>query len=134
MGFVVDFDAKNNILRVSMHGHVTDAIALSCAQTVGRSAAAYPKCRTIVDLSAVTKYDVSPEIIRQLARTGPTVAAEANTLVIVAPKEHSYGMSRMFQLLSETTRPNQHVVRTMAEAIELLQIKSPTFVSVDLKR
>src|SRR5579863_4242651 len=134
VGFVVDFDATNNILRITMDGHVTDSVALSCAQTVGRCAARYPEHRGIVDLSKVSKYDVSPELIRQLARTPPTVSAGASALVIVAPKEHPYGMSRMFQLLTETTRPNQHVVRTMDEALELLQAKSPTFEPVDLSR
>lgn len=132
MGFVVDFDAKNNILRVTFDGHVTDSVALSCAETVGRWAAAYPAFRGIVDLSTVTKYDVSPEVIRQLARTPPSVSGEANALVIVAPKGHSYGMSRMYQLLSETTRPNQHVVRTMDEAFEVLQVESSAFVPIDL--
>lgn len=134
MGFVVDFDATNNILRVTMDGHVTDSVALRCAETVGRYAASHREYRGIVDLSNVTKYDVSPEVIRQFARTPPSISAEAYTLVIVAPREHPYGMSRMFQLLSETTRPNQHVVRTMDEAFELLQVKSPTFVPVDLSK
>jgi len=132
VGFAVDFDATNNILRITMDGHVSDSVALSCAQTVGRCAARYPQYRGIVDLSNVTRYDVSPEIIRQLARTPPSASPGPNALVIVAPKEHSYGMSRMFQLLTETTRPNQHVVRTMDAALELLQVKSPTFVPVDL--
>lgn len=134
MGFVVDFDATNSILRITMEGHLTDSVALTCAETVGRCAVSYPKFRGIVDLSKVTKYDVSPEVIRQLARTPPTVSTEAYALVIVAPKEHSYGMSRMFQLLTETTRPNQHVVRTMDEAFEVLQLQSPTFVPVDLPK
>jgi hypothetical protein len=132
VGFAVDFDATNKILRITMEGHVTDSVALSCAETVGRCAARYPKYRGIVDLSKVTKYDVSPEIIRQLARIPPTASSGTNALVIVAPKQHAYGMSRMFQLLTETTRPNQHVVRTMDEALELLQVKSATFVPVDL--
>ena len=132
MGFVVDFDATNNILRVTMDGHITDSVALSCAKTVGTYAASHRGYRGIVDLSNVTKYDVSPEVIRQFARTPPNVSGEADALVIVAPREHPYGMSRMFQLLSETTRPNQHVVRTMNEAFELLHVKSPTFVPVDL--
>jgi hypothetical protein len=132
VGFVVDFDANNNILRVSLDGHLTDSIALSCAERVGGFAAAHPPRHGIVDLSKVTKYDVSPDIIRQLARTPPDRSQPAYPLVIVAPKEHAYGMSRMFQLLSETTRPNQHVVRTMDEAFEVLQVKSPSFVPVDL--
>jgi hypothetical protein len=132
VGFVVDFDATNNILRITMDGHITDSVALSCAKSVGRYAASHQGFRGIVDLSKVTKYDVSPEVIRQFARTPPNVSAEAYALVIVAPREHPYGMSRMFQLLSETTRPNQHVVRTMDEAFDLLQVKSATFVPVDL--
>ena len=134
MGFAVDFDTKNNILRVTFDGHVTDSVALSCAETAGRCVAAYPAFRGIVDLLKVTKYDVSPEVIRQLARTPPSASGEAHALVIVAPKGHPYGMSRMFQLLSETTRPNQHVVRTMDEAFEILQLESPTFDPVDLPK
>jgi hypothetical protein len=134
VGFVVDFDATNNVLRVTMDGHITDSVALSCAKTVGRYAASHKEYRGIVDLSGVTKYDVSPEVIRQFARTPPNVSAEAYTLVIVAPREHPYGMSRMFQLLSETTRPNQHVVRTMDEALELLHVMSPAFIPVDLSQ
>lgn len=132
MGFVVDFDATNNILRVTMDDHITDSVALRCAETVGRYAASRREYRGIVDLSNVTKYDVSPEIIRQFGRTPPNVSADAYTLVIVAPGKHPFGMSRMFQLLSETTRPNQHVVRTMEEAFELLHVMSPAFVPVDL--
>ena len=134
MGFVVDFDATNNILRVTMDGHIIDSVALSCAETVGKYAASHQEYRGIVDLSNVTKYDVSPEVIRQFARTPPSLSGEAHPLVIVAPKEHPYGMSRMFQLLSETTRPNQHVVRTMDEAFELLHVMSPAFVPVDLSK
>jgi len=132
VGFAVDFDATSNILRVTMDGHITDSVALRCAETVGRYAASLREYRGVVDLSNVTKYDVSPEVIRQFARTPPNVSADAYMLVIVAPREHPYGMSRMFQLLSEATRPNQHVVRTMHEAFELLQVVSPAFVAVGL--
>jgi hypothetical protein len=117
-----------------MDGHITDSVARGCAETVGRYAASLQKYRGIVDLSNVTKYDVSPEVIRQFARTPPNVSADAYALVIVAPREHPYGMSRMFQLLSETTRPNQHVARTMEEAFELLHVMSPVFVPVDLSK
>src|SRR5258708_278767 len=85
--FVVDFDAQNNILRVTMHGHITDSVALRCAESVGKCAASYREYRGIVDLSNVTKYDVSPETIRLLARTPPDRSPEAYSLVVVAPKE-----------------------------------------------
>jgi hypothetical protein len=131
VGFVVEFDARNNILRVTFEGHLTDAVAFDCAETAARWAASHPRFRGIVDLSRVTKYDVSPESIRRLARTPPSPSPAAYTLVIVAPKEHHYGMSRMFQSLSEGTRPNQHVVHTMDEAYRLLQVESPAFGPAD---
>ena len=36
MGFVMDFDARNNILRVTLKGRVTDAILLESYATAAR--------------------------------------------------------------------------------------------------
>ena len=132
MGFVADFDAKNNILRVTFEDHLTDAVAFDCSESVKRWAASRPPDHVIVDLSKVTKYDVSPEAIRQLAMNRQS----APTLVVVAPQANAYGMSRMYQLLTEGTRPNQDVVRTdvvrtMDEAYRLLRVKSPEFGPVN---
>ena len=127
MGFVADFDATNNILRVTFEDHLTDAIAFDCSKSIKKWAASHPPAHVIVDLSKVTKYDVSPEAIRQLAMNPQS----APTLVVVAPTANAYGMSRMYQLLTEGTRPNQDVVRTMDEAYSLLQVKSPEFGPVN---
>jgi hypothetical protein len=48
----------------------------------------------------------------------------------VAAKDVVYGATRMFQVLSENTRKNVHVVRTLDEAYKLLGIESPRFVPV----
>ena len=127
MGFFADFDPTNNILRITLEGHLTDAVAFDCADKVGAFSASQPPTNTIVDLSSTTKYDVSPEAIRRLARTPPSTSPTTQTLVVVAPKANAYGMSRMFQMMTEGTRPNQHVVRSMDEAYKLLGVKSPDF-------
>ena len=134
MGFVVDFDATNNILRTVIEGHLTDAVAFALAETVSKCEASRPVGASIVDLSKVTKYDVSPDAIREFAMTSLSPSLAARTLVIVAPKEHAYGMSRMYQLLTEGTRPNQHVVRTLEEAYAVLRVTSPEFGPLNLPK
>jgi hypothetical protein len=132
LSFAADFDAINNVLRITIDGQLTDSVALDCSETLRKCAALFPGRHNIVDLSQVTKYDVSPDAIRQLAVMPPSpVQATSRMLVVVAPKEHAYGMSRMFQLLTERSRPNQHVVHTMDEGFELLGIKSPEFGPID---
>ena len=127
MGFAVEFDATNEILRIAFEGQLTDAVAVACSETVSKCVTSLPPCSSIVDLSQVTKYEVSPQAMRQFARAAPSSSPAARTLVIVAPKESAFGMSRMFQLLTENTIPNQHVVRTMEEAYKLLHVKIPEF-------
>lgn len=63
----------------------------------------------------VTKFEVSSNAIRELAQSSPIIPA-GYMRVIVAPQDFRYGMMRMFQILSEKTRPDLHVVRTMDEA------------------
>jgi len=129
MAFFLEFDATNNILRVRLEGRVTDAILLDCYANTARCAASHPACRGIADVSGVTKFDVSTTAIRQLAETPPAIPPP-HIRVFVAPQAHVYGMARMFQILSSHTRPNLHVVHTMAEAYHLLQVESPEFSPV----
>lgn len=58
---------------------------------------------------------------------------ELSTRVIVAPRDLVYGTARMFQVLSERTRKNVHVVRTLEQAYKILGIESPTFVPLPKK-
>ena len=129
MGFVLDFDAKNNILRVTLEGRLTDAILLEGYAAAVRYVASHGPCRGITDVSQVTKFDVSNDTIKQLAGTSPAFPT-AYMRVFVAPKDFVYGMARMFQILGGETRPNLHIVRTMGEAYRLLQVESPEFVPI----
>ena len=126
MGFVIDFNAGTNILRVTLDGHVTDAILLDAYAAVARYVASHRPCRAIVDFSGVTKFEVSVNAIRELTRSVPAIPA-GHMRVVVAPQDSMYGMVRMFQILSELTRPDVHIVRTMDEAYRLLVVESPEF-------
>ena len=126
MGFDVEFDAKNDILRVSLKGRVTDAILRDGYATAARYVASLGPCRGIWESSQVTKFEVSSDTIRQLAKS-PPITPIGYMRVAVAQQDSIYGMMRMYQIIGEETRPDLRVVRTMGEARCLLRVESPEF-------
>ncbi|MGA2695395.1 MAG: hypothetical protein ABSE92_05005 [Terriglobales bacterium] len=126
MGFVLDFDARNNILRVTLEDPMTDAILLDAYATAARYVASRAPCRGIWEASAVTQFKVSNDVIRVLAKSSPIIPP-GYMRVVIAPHDLLYGMMRMFQILGEDTRPDLHVVRTLDEAYQLLHVRSPEF-------
>ena len=131
MSIVVEFDAKNNVLRGTVHGPMTGAALLDFYAAATKYMESHPPCRGILDFSQVTEFEVSPHAIRQVAATPPAFPA-GYMRVIVVPIEFIFGLARMFQMLGEKTRPDLHVVRTLDEAYRLLQIESPEFRPVSL--
>lgn len=131
MALVVDFDATNNILRGTLDGRMTGAILLDLYLRTAEYMSSHPPCRGILDFSAVTEFEVSVSAIRQVAATPPAFPPGYMRIVVI-PKDYIYGLARMFQILGERTRPELWVVRTMDEAYDLLQVKSPDFRPVTL--
>jgi hypothetical protein len=126
MGFFIEFDAKNNIVRGTLEGRVTDAILLDSYGIAARYAASHLPCRGIWNFSDVPNFDVSSDAIRQMVGRPPIITT-GYMRVIVAPQDMPFGMMRMLQILSVETRPELHVVRTMDEAYRLLLVESPEF-------
>lgn len=132
MGYVFEFDEANDTLRIIWDGQLTDEIFLEGIAAARRFAQRHPVGRAINDLSGAKMVDVSTEAIRTLA-LGQASDKEANAaVVIVAPRDLAFGLSRMYSMLTEETRPNRRVVRTMEEAYELLEIKNPQFKSIEV--
>jgi hypothetical protein len=129
MSFVIEFDAKNNILRGTLKGRVTDAMLLDCYSAAVRYTTSHPPCRGIWDFSDVTEFEVSNAAIKQAAVKRPIIAS-GYMRVIVAPQAFLFGMMRMLQLLSEEARPELYVVRTMDEAYRCLLVDAPDFTPV----
>jgi len=81
----------------------------------------------------VTSFRVSTDFIKRIADSAPIVPSLL-IRVIVAPADHVFGIGRMFSVLSQNTRSNTHVVRTMDDAYALLKIKEPEFKALGLRR
>jgi hypothetical protein len=130
VALIVEFDAKNNILCGTLDGQMTGTILLDLYARAARYMTSRPPCRGILDLSKVTKFEVSSDAIRQLAAAAPAFPA-GHMRVLVVPGDFIYGLARMFQILTEETRPELRVVRTMEEAYRLLEVTSPQFQPVN---
>lgn len=133
MGFGLEYDAANRVVRWSLDGEITDEAFSANLKLVAEALATLSAKSGIVDLSAVTILKVSNRVLMELAESDPILPA-AFPRVIVAPRDSIYGLARMFTTLSEETRPNLHVVRTMDEAYELLGLESPKFHALGLRR
>jgi hypothetical protein len=82
-----------------------------------------PDFSYIIDLTGVTKLKVSTSAVRDCA-TSPSLFVRDAVRVLVAPADAVFGMSRMYQMLAEETRPNLHIVRTLEEAYKVVGISS----------
>ena len=71
----------------------------------------------LVDLRAVEGIDVSTDEVRELARTDPFASIRR---AIVAPKEHTFGLARMYEL-SHAHSDLVRVFRRLAEARSWLE-------------
>jgi hypothetical protein len=118
-----EFDAKNRILRCRFDGRVTDEALKEWYRLAAEYVAQTDPRAAVFDLSAVTSFDVSAEIIRELAKSAPVVPDPSRSRCIVAPSPKIFGMMRMFEIEGEATRPNWHMVHTQQEAWAILGVE-----------
>ena len=79
----------------------------------------------VVDFSAVTLLDVSPQTILDVAKLPPAMPHRDRPRVMVAPAPFAFAMMRMFEIVGGRTRPSFRVVCTLEEAWTYLGISKP---------
>lgn len=130
MGFFLEFDETNNTVRLTFESRVTTADIGGEAYSALRAfVASRPPCKGIADFSHVTTVEASSRTIQGRARLPPAMHGSL-PFVIVAPQDHVFGLSRMFSVFAERTRPHIQVVRAMDDAYRLLEIQAPSFSRV----
>ena|SRR5215469_3422911 len=123
MSVAVEIDRKNRVVVTRYSGHVTDADVRRQVELIEAGGPYRDTWCTITDFTDVTNFDVATETIRTVAgRASPLGTAKR---VMVAPRDVEFGISRMFQVLSEKTRPDITVVRTLTEAYKVLKLPPP---------
>jgi hypothetical protein len=121
--FRADFDATAKVLLIRVAGRFSDD-SMAALNAVWRKLSAATGAKMgIADLSLICEFDPSVQGIRNLAnQLGMT-----ELHIMVAPQTYAYGVLRMFQGLSERSRPLLQIVHTIEEAFSALGIRSPQF-------
>jgi hypothetical protein len=129
MGFRVNFDETNAILLLSIAGAVTDKLMLEGYDLLRSCRKHFGECNYILDYTDATDISLSEETVRKIAEQPPNLS-RTTFQVIVAPQDRMYKLARTFQSETSKTRPGFQVVRTMDEALMLLEAKPPTFLHI----
>lgn len=121
--FRADFDATSRVLLLRVAGKFSDD-SLTALYAVSRKlSAATGAVVGIADLSLVAKFDLTTEGIRNLAKQ----AGMTEPRIFIVPQMCPYGLLRMFQGLSDDSRPLLQIVHTVKEALSALDIRFPQF-------
>jgi hypothetical protein len=126
MGFSFEVDDEHRVGRWSLDGSVSDDSFKESLRIVSEILVGLNLRGGIVDFTAVTSFEVSEDTLKQLAQTNPVLPGDMLRLV-VAPENSIFRVSRTFAALSEMSRPNLFVVRTLDVALHILGIKTPNF-------
>jgi len=123
------FDAKHRVLAIAFGARLTEDIYMEGYALMSRFIAAQGPCSLILDLTAVTQFELSNEFLRLI---GSKLAVPgALKRLAVAPQPVIFGSGRMVETLrSEGDAPIQ-VVRTLAEAYAALGATAADFTAVD---
>jgi len=128
MALRFEFDSINKILLGRFEGRLTEELAAEFYAAIRKYSTATDASAAIWDLSSVTKFELSSEFIRELAKREPAMPnATRRPRIIVATDTFGFGLMRMFQMSGERTRPALKVVYTLDEAFAELGVQSPHF-------
>lgn len=130
MPYHFEYDRKHQILLIVVSGEYTDEEQLSINADIRRHAMALKPVAGIGDMSAITTCTVTPASIQIAARESSPYEAGTKRF-LVAPGDHVFGLSRMYQLTAkEQSRASMQIMRTREEALEALGVTDAEFERV----
>ena len=120
MPIAFSVDADHRVRTAVFRDRVTDTELVDAYRAL--LASGYdPALDDLVDLTLVTDLDVSGAAVRRLAdlfEDGP--AAPPTRLAIVAPRDHHFGLARMYQSLRAEAPEETRIFRARADALAWL--------------
>ena len=119
MSVNVTIDARQKVVLVTLTGEIKDADLIEIPAATKAHPEFDPSFSEIVDFSAVTGGKVSTFAVQTLAQR-TSIYNRTSKHVVIAPQAHGFGLTRMYQVYAQETRPNMDVVHTLEEAYESL--------------
>jgi hypothetical protein len=133
MPYHFEFDSTHRILRCRLEGRVTDEELKEYYRDLEKYSVQQDPLGGILDMSAITAFDVSPDTIRELAKSPPAMPNPGRLRVLIATSPNVFGIARMFEMQGQETRPNLHVVRSEKEALAILGLTETKFEPIQHK-
>jgi hypothetical protein len=126
--FRFEFDRVDKFLLLRVEGRLTEELFAELYKAIRKYSVATNASAGIWDMSSVTKFELSSEFLRELAKSEPAMPnATKRPRFIVATDTFGFGLMRMFQMSGERTRSALKVVYTLDEAFAELGVQSPHF-------
>ena len=127
MAYDFELDATHRVLLFRFSGEVSEQRIGRFYSDAGAQIERIHPRAAIFDFTAVISFDVSSASVRNLAAAPPLIPDAACPRVVVAPAEHIFAMSRMFQIRGGASRPSFSVVHSMEEALAVIGLGSADF-------
>ena len=119
MPAVLKVDPQRRIVLTAFYGSVSGREVLRHQAIISTDPYFQPNFADVVDLSSVSVATIDDSVLTTLAAT-PSIFGPDAPHVIVAPADLPFEIALKYQDISRESRPNLHVVRTLAEARQLL--------------
>jgi len=128
MTYQFEFNAQHKILLLRSEGRLTDSLLSELYWLVKRYSIATDAAAGIWDMSAVTRFDVSPEFLRHVVDRGPAMPDPTRRpRFIVAPAALGLAISHLIEIASAQNNPLLKIVLSRDEALAALGVQSPHF-------
>ena len=127
MGFRFEIDPANKILITRIDGELTDQLIRKVDARMRKRLVQEKPGVHIVECSAVTKFSMSSESVRMLARRKPALESNSCRRFFVMPSTVGFGIARMFQIAGEPHYDATTIVRSLAEVFSTLGIERTQF-------
>ena len=127
MGFRFEFDPANKILITRIDGELTDRIIKQVDTGMRKRLVQKKPTVHIVECSSVTKFSMSAESVRKLARQKPALEGNSCRRFFVMPSNVGFGIARMFQIAGEPHYDATRILRSLEEVFSTLGLERPQF-------
>jgi hypothetical protein len=119
MPVVLKIDPQRRVVYSAFYGRLTAEEMVGHRNVIATDPDFRSHFNEVTDFTSVTEADVSEATLRAIA-ANPSLYDASVIHIVVAPSEPLFQIASKYRDLARTSRPNLHVVRTRAEAYELL--------------
>jgi hypothetical protein len=119
MPVVLKIDPQRQVVYSAFYGRLTEEEMIGHRAVIATDPDFKPHFNEIIDFTAVTEANVSEATLRGMA-ANPSLYHATVLHIVVAPAEALFQIASKYRELVQASRPNLFVVRTRAEAYELL--------------